>query len=395
MKVAVFGLGYVGSVTAIVLANAGHQVVGIDVQPWKVQAMNEGTPTIVEPRLTARLETALRQRTFEATLEPDVVADCDVSLICVGTPSLPDGDVDISAAKTVLTQIGRACRPGHVVALRSTVLPGYLHDLRRLVSQASLRRVSFCVNPEFLREGSAVEDFYHPPFTLLGGDVEAVARMTKLYKGLAVSVTTLPMEEVMLVKYISNAWHALKVSFANEIGALARDLGLDGQRVMSVFGRDDKLNISTAYLRPGAPYGGSCLPKDTAALQAQAARLSLELPLLESISRTNFVHLLRAVQAMERTGDRRVALVGLAFKPGTGDLRFSPYVTIAELLRQRGVEVRAYDPEISDRHAAGYANLMALTWHELQAWNPQQWLISKPYLVPKGAHPGPLIDVFD
>src|SRR5437588_7560677 len=357
MRVSVFGLGYVGCVSAACLASRGHQVVGVDVNPVKVDLVGAGKAPVVEERigeLTARVgrDGALRGTTDAAA----AVAASDVSLVCVGTPSAPNGSLSTAYLERVTEQIGEAVagrEDRHTVVFRSTMLPGTCLDLLVPIlekSSGGTAGVDFgvAVNPEFLREGSSVRDFFAPPKTVIGElDAASGDAVAALYAGLPGEVFRVPIPVAEMTKYADNAFHGVKIGFANELGAICRALGLDSHRVMEVFLADRKLNISPAYLRPGFAFGGSCLPKDLRGLVHAAHRADVSVPLLAHVLPSNEEHLRRAFELVARTGKRRVGLFGLSFKPGTDDLRESPLVELAERLLGKGYDLRIYDANVS------------------------------------------------
>ena len=357
MKVSVFGLGYVGSVTAACLASWGHQVIGVDVNVDKVQAINNGRSPIVEPGLDRMISEVIKAGNLSATRDQiAAVKHGDVSLICVGTPSNSNGGLNLEYVERVCAQIGRALaevKTYKVVALRSTVLPGTLDTrLLPILMEESGKRVGVdfgvAVNPEFLREGKAIEDFESPPFTLIGQvDERAGDVLAALYAKVPAPIFRTDPDTACMVKYASNAFHALKVAFANEIGQLCKEQGVDGTRVMEIFCQDTKLNISSRYLRPGFAFGGSCLPKDLRALLYLGRHKDLQLPVLESILPSNKLHIQRVVDLILGDSRRRVGVIGLSFKPGTDDLRESPVVELVETLSGKGLEVRIYDENIN------------------------------------------------
>jgi len=363
MRVAVFGLGYVGTVTAACLAARGHSVVGVDVSRDKVDMVRRGQTPVIEERigeLTAEVVEAGRLRaTTEAA---EAVAQSELCLVCVGTPSAANGSLSTEYLERVCEEIGAALRgrsePSAVV-VRSTMLPGTTEELLLpILERASGRPVgdglAVCVNPEFLREGTSVRDFHEPPKTVIGevspGQGDPVAA---LYEGLPGPVFRVPLRVAEMTKYIDNAFHALKVGFANEIGAIARSLGLDSYDAMEIFLADTKLNISPAYLRPGFAFGGSCLPKDLRALVHVARRADVSVPILEHVLPSNEEHLRRAVEQVVGTGSRRVGMFGLSFKPGTDDLRESPLVELAERLLGKGYDLRIYDANVAVSRLVG------------------------------------------
>jgi GDP-mannose 6-dehydrogenase len=356
MKVTVMGLGYVGTVVAGCLARDRHDVIGVDVDRDKVAQINAGRAPIVEPQIDAIVEAAVAARRLTATTDATAAVHAsELVLVCVGTPSRANGSIDLAHLRRVCEQIGAALRqhPGApVVAIRSTVLPGTTRGVAiPLLEAAAGKRagVEFgvCVNPEFLREASAVRDYEQPPKTVIGelnrasGDL-----LASLYEGFPGLLVRTDLETAELAKYADNAWHALKVGFANEIGSLCKALRIDGHRVMDIFCRDRKLNLSPAYLKPGFAFGGSCLPKDLRALLQQARALDLSLPILAGILPSNELQLARGVRAVIDAGKRRVGLLGLSFKAGTDDLRESPLVELAERLLGKGYDLRIYDAHV-------------------------------------------------
>ena len=356
-RIAVFGLGYVGAVSAAALAADGHEVVGVDTNPAKVETINAGRSPVVEEGLAALIEQGVRSGRLRATTDAaDGLAGAALSLVCVGTPSRPNGSLDLSQVEKVCREIGHclaSVSDRHVVVVRSTMLPGSTPMVVvPALEDASGRRAGsgfgVCVNPEFLREGTSLHDFRHPPFTLVGADDEQTAQAVGgLYAGLDAELVVAPVRVAEMVKYASNAYHALKVTFANEIGAICKQQGVDSHAVMDIFRRDRKLNISAAYLRPGFAFGGSCLPKDVRALTYQARRLDVEVPLLDAVLPSNGRHVERALRLVHDTGRKRVGVLGFSFKAGTDDLRESPLVELIERLIGKGYDVRVYDRNVS------------------------------------------------
>ncbi len=356
-SISVFGLGYVGSVTAACLAEKGNRVIGVDVNPAKVETVRSGLSPIVEAGMDALVAKAHQACRLHATNDAvAAVCESELSFVCVGTPSQRNGKLDLSHVEQVCREIGQGlARKGssHLVVLRSTVLPGTTKSVVVPALEASTSkraRTDFAVayNPEFLREGSAVSDFFDPPYTILGAeDPEHLAPLRELYQWSRAPVfeTALPVAE--MAKYVSNAFHALKVGFANEVGTLAKELGVDAQAVTRIFTSDTRLNISPAYLSPGFAFGGSCLPKDLRALAYCAKERDLRLPLLEAVLPSNAEHIERAVEMVLRTRRKRVGVVGLSFKAGTDDLRESPQVQLIKRLLGEGCEVRVWDEHVS------------------------------------------------
>lgn len=357
MQVSVFGLGYVGCVTAACLARVGHDIIGVDVTPDKVAMVNAGTSPIVEPGLAELLADVVAAGRLRATTStPEAVASSVLSLICVGTPGRANGQLDLRAIERVGQAIGEALTgtgEPHTVVLRSTVLPGVTEKVLvpALLAGAGPGRGSrlrVAVNPEFMREGSSLRDFGTPPFTLVGADnPETAALLQSLYAGVDGPFVHAAVRTAEMVKYAANAFHALKVCFANEMGDVCTALGADAQDVMRIFLMDRKLNVSDAYLRPGFAFGGSCLPKDLRALLYAARAADVSPPVLSAILPSNEAQIRRGVDAVLATRKRRVGVVGLAFKPGTDDLRESPMVTLVETLIGKGCDVRILDSNVS------------------------------------------------
>jgi GDP-mannose 6-dehydrogenase len=363
MRVSVFGLGYVGCVSAACLARAGHEVTGVDLSPDKVALVNASSPPIVEPGLGDLLAEVVGQGRLRATTDPgEGVRLSDVALICVGTPGKSGGRLDVEAVERVARQIGLALkgrRDPYTVVLRSTVLPGTTRRvlLPALLSETTAEsglRLNVAVNPEFMREGSSLRDFLRPPFTLVGCDDQGIEFLFRsLYAGVEAPFVLTSVRAAETVKYVCNTFHALKVSFANEIGDVCEALDVDAGEVMRIFLMDRKLNVSEAYLRPGFAFGGSCLPKDLRALLHAAREADLSLPLLSAILPSNEAVVRRAVESVLKTRRRRIGLVGLSFKPGTDDLRESPIVALAEALIGKGCEVRILDRRVSVARLTG------------------------------------------
>ena len=357
MKVSVFGLGYVGSVSAASLAAAGHEVVGVDINADKVLAINEGRSPVVEPGLGELLQQGVDASRLRATTSTaDAVHATDLSLICVGTPSRRNGSLDLTYLVRVCEQIGEALRDKpsyHVVVVRSTVLPGTTHaHVIPALEAASGKKYGdgfgVSVNPEFLREGSALKDFREPPLTLVGHNHAADASSTNaLYQHLDAPLVGTSIRVAEMMKYTCNAWHAVKVVFANEIGNLCKRVDVDSHEVMDIFCRDQKLNLSPYYLKPGFAFGGSCLPKDVRALQYRAKEVDLDMPLINSLLDSNRLQVQRAVDRVVETGRKKVGLLGFSFKAGTDDLRESPMVMLAEALLGKGFALMIYDRSVS------------------------------------------------
>lgn len=363
LSISVFGLGYVGSVSAACFANLGHRVIGVDVSPTKVAAFCAGRSPIVEAGMNELVGEAHRSGRLRATTDACVgVRESDLSFVCVGTPGLRSGKLDLTYVERVVREIGTAIKQKkshHVVVIRSTVLPGTTESLviPALEQSSGLKAgcdFSVCYNPEFMRESSAVADFHQPPYTILGGqDGDQIGLLRELYKPVAGPVfeTSIPVAE--MVKYVSNAFHAVKVTFANEVGSLCKQLGVDTATVTKIYTSDTKLNVSSAYMSPGFAFGGSCLPKDVRALTYRAKELDVELPLLSAVLPSNVVHIDRAVDAILHTNKRKIAFLGLSFKAGTDDLRESPQVQVIKRLLGEGHQVRVWDRDVSLGRLAG------------------------------------------
>ena len=356
MRVSVFGLGYVGCVTAACLANQGHTVIGVDADPKKVRRLQSGLATVIEPALQERVAAAVGNGALQATTNfAHAVTNTDISLICVGTPSGDNGAVDLRHLETVSHQIGTSLQlksTRHVVVVRSTAPPGTVENLVIPTIEKSSQRLigdafGVCMNPEFMREGSSVADFHAPAFTLIGEyaprDGDQVAA---LYSFLTAPLVRTSLKVAESVKLVSNAFHALKVGFANEIGNFCQAFGIDSHEVMDVICRDRILNISPKYLKPGFAFGGSCLPKDLQALLYEAKRRDVDMPIVASILPSNRRQILKALEMIAATGSKRVGIVGLSFKEGTDDLRHSPMVELVEQLIGKGYDLKIYDPVI-------------------------------------------------
>jgi GDP-mannose 6-dehydrogenase len=362
MKISIFGLGYVGAVSAACLAADGHEVIGVDPNPTKVDLINSGKTPIIEAKIGEMISTAVEQSRLRATTKAeDAIANSDVSIVCVGTPSQLNGNLDLSYVRRVCEEIGAALRAKssfHLVVIRSTMLPGSMRGvvIPALVQASGKdvgRDLGICGNPEFLREGTAVYDYYNPPKTVIGeaypgaGDI-----LAELYSKMSAPMIRTSIDAAEMVKYADNAWHALKVSFANEIGNICKATGIDGHQVMEIFCQDTKLNLSPYYLKPGFAFGGSCLPKDVRALTYKAKSLDLDLPVMNAILPSNERQIKKAIDMIVNKGNRKVGVLGFAFKSGTDDLRESPMVDVIEHLIGKGFDLRLYDKNV---------NLAALT----------------------------------
>jgi len=357
MKISVFGLGYVGCVSAACLAARGNEVVGVDVNPTKIDLITRGHAPVVEERIGELTAEVVASGALRATTDVAAAIDAtEISLICVGTPSAPNGSLSTTYLERVAEEIGGALKTAthrHTVVFRSTMLPGTCLELLVPILEKSSGKTAgvdfgVAVNPEFLREGTSVRDFFEPPKTVIGElDAASGDAVAALYEGLPGEIFRVPIPVAEVTKYADNSFHALKVAFGNEIGAICAALGLDSHKVMDVFLADTKLNISPAYLRPGFAFGGSCLPKDVRGLVYAAHRADVSVPLLSHLLPSNEEHLRRAYELVARTGKRKVGLFGLSFKPGTDDLRESPLVELAERLLGKGYDLRIYDANVS------------------------------------------------
>ncbi|HEY7253670.1 MAG TPA: nucleotide sugar dehydrogenase, partial [Methylomirabilota bacterium] len=360
MRVSVFGLGYVGCVTAACLAKAGHEVLGVDINPEKVAMVSTGTSPLVEPGLGEVLDEMVNAGRLRATTSTaEAISASDLGLICVGTPSRDSGQLDVTAVERVAEDIGHAVRKRtapYTVVLRSTVLPGTTESILvpALGKAGGPGGVAVAVNPEFMREGSSLHDFARPPLTLVGcADTDTASLVRELYADVDAPFVHTSVRTAEMAKYVSNAFHALKVTFANEIGDLCEALGADPQEVMRIFALDRKLNISEAYLRPGFAFGGSCLPKDVRALLYAARAADLVVPMLAEILPSNERQIQQGVSRVLATRRRRIGVLGLAFKAGTDDLRESPMVRLVEALIGKGCDVRILDRSVSIARLGG------------------------------------------
>jgi GDP-mannose 6-dehydrogenase len=362
MKISIFGLGYVGAVSAGCLATDGHEVIGVDPNRTKVELINQGTTPIIEKDIGEMIAATVKSGHLRATADVrDAVFGSDMSLICVGTPSQLNGNLDLSHVRKVCQEIGAAIAEKdtfHVVVARSTMLPGSMRALVIPTLEAASGKVAgvdfgVCNNPEFLREGTAVYDYYNPPKTVIGeSDEKAGALLVQLYEKMDAPLVRTDVETAEMVKYTDNTWHAVKVAFANEIGNICKAVGIDGHKVMEIFCQDTKLNLSPYYMKPGFAFGGSCLPKDVRALTYKARSLDLDLPLLNSILPSNQRQVEKGIKMIVDKGARKVGILGFSFKAGTDDLRESPLVDVIEYLLGKGYELKLYDKNV---------NLAALT----------------------------------
>jgi len=357
MRVSVFGLGYVGTVSAGCLANDGHEVIGVDPIQTKVDLINDGRTPIIEAEIGEIITANVKSGRLRAVVDTEeAIQATDLSFVCVGTPSQPNGNLDLRFIRRICEQIGGALKDKssrHTVVVRSTVLPGTMRDIVIPILEESAHKqvgIDFgvCHNPEFLREGSAVKDFYAPPKTVIGElDRPSGCLLARLYEKLDAPLIRTSVETAEMVKYVDNCWHALKIGFANEIGNLSKSLRIDAHEVMDIFCQDKKLNVSPAYLTPGFAFGGSCLPKDLRALTYKAKTADLHLPILGSILPSNEIQIGRGVQLIIEKGHRRIGILGFSFKAGTDDLRESPIIEVIERLLGKGYDLRIYDKNVN------------------------------------------------
>jgi GDP-mannose 6-dehydrogenase len=356
MNISIFGLGYVGCVSLGCLAQNGNHVIGVDIESSKVDLINKGKATIIEKDIDKIISEQHVMGRIRATSDViDAVNNSDLSIICVGTPSAPEGHLNLEYIFKTAQQIGTVLKEKksfHVIAIRSTVLPGTNMKVGEMIEQASgkKRNIGFSVvsNPEFLREGSAVEDYYNPPYTVIGSDNEqAIALMKEVYSPVNGPVEVVEIKVAELIKYVNNSYHALKVVFANEIGRICKKLGIDSHEVMRLFCLDTKLNLSSYYFKPGFAYGGSCLPKDLKALETIAHDFYIDSPDLNSIEKSNSGTKDFLLDLILQKGKLKVGIMGISFKAGTDDLRYSPIVDVIEKLIGKGYEVKVFDQNVN------------------------------------------------
>lgn len=357
MKIAVFGLGYVGAVSGACFAKSGHEVIGVDCNEQKVALIRNGQSPIIEEGIAGLIADVASKNLFTATTDTEfAVFQSDISIVCVGTPSRENGSLELESIINVCQEIGQAIRKKnkyHIVVIRSTVLPGTIESvIVPLIESHAHSQLTegfdICSNPEFMREGTSIADFFQPPFVLIGSSSKKAGKfLEEAYKDVDAEIIHADYKVAEMVKYVCNSFHAVKISFANEIGAICKKLQIDSHRVMDIMCRDSKLNISKAYLRPGFSFGGSCLPKDLRALTYKAKELDEEVPLLVSIMQANQVHLFKIAQRIVRLKKKTIGLVGLSFKEGTDDLRESPLVLLAEYLLGKGYVLKIFDSNIS------------------------------------------------
>ena len=355
MRIAVFGLGYVGCVSASCFAGEGHKVTGVDVAKKKVDIINSGKSPIIEPGLAEKIEEVVNKGQLRATTDfKEAVVNSDISLICVGTPSEKNGSVRLDFIFRVAQQIGEAlkeCNHYHVIVIRSTVLPGTLERALEVMAHHSKKVAGTdfggCSNPEFLREGTALKDFYDPPYSIIGEyDKKSGDHLAEIYRTVDAPLVRTDVKVAETVKYANNAFHAVKVAFGNEIGTLCKHANVDSHKLMEIFCMDNKLNLSSYYLKPGFAFGGSCLPKDVRAITYHAKQNDHDLPLLNSLIPSNEAHIQRAIEMVLSYDKKRVGILGLSFKGDTDDLRESPMVEVVETLIGKGYDIRIYDRNV-------------------------------------------------
>jgi GDP-mannose 6-dehydrogenase len=357
LRISIFGLGYVGTVSAGCLANDGNEVIGVDPVPAKVDLISRGQSPIIEVEIGEIIESAVKTGRLRATHDAVMaVCETEVSFVCVGTPSQSNGNLDLRYIRRICEQIGEAIKKKsarHTVVIRSTILPGTMHKiviptLEEFSGKKAGRDFGVSSNPEFLREGSAVKDFRSPPKTVIGElDTASGDILAQLYAKIEAPLIRTDLKTAEMIKYVDNCWHALKIGFANEIGNLCKSFDIDAHAVMKIFCQDRKLNISTAYLMPGFAFGGSCLPKDLRALSYQARVHDLQLPILTSILPSNELQIARGLQMIMEKGNSRVGVLGFSFKAGTDDLRESPVIEVIERLIGKGFDLRIYDKNVN------------------------------------------------
>lgn len=356
MNISIFGLGYVGCVSLGCLAQNGHKVIGVDVNPNKIDLINKGKPTIIEKDIDKIIAEQHKLENISATANSaEAVLHTELSIIAVGTPSSEKGHLNLQYIFNVAERIGESLKEKdgfHIIAIRSTVMPGTCDKIAGIIEKTSgkKRNEGFAIvdNPEFLREGTAVKDYYNPPLTLIGSDnSEAAEKVAALYRQLPAEVIITDLKVAEIMKYVNNTYHALKISFANEVGNICAELGIDSHEVMNVFCKDEQLNISPYYFKPGFAYGGSCLPKDLKGLQTLAHDLYIDVPVIDSIDKTNEIQIARATKMIYKYWNKKLGFLGLSFKEGTDDLRNSPAVRVIESLLGKGADIKVYDKNIN------------------------------------------------
>ncbi len=363
MKISVFGLGYVGSVSLACLSERGHKVIGVDVSDTKVDLINKGKSPIIEEKIGDIIKKGIKKKNLSATTDyKKAINSSEISFICVGTHSRSNGSPSTEHINDVCRNIGEALKEKeeyHLVVMRSTVLPGTTRELvmpalEKYSGKKAGREFGVCFNPEFMREGTSVYDFYNPPKTIIGAmDKKSSELLTSLYKEFPGNIMQTTLEVSEMVKYADNSFHAVKITFANEIGMLCKKMGIDSHEVMNIFCKDTKLNISPAYLKPGFAFGGSCLPKDIRAILYKAKEENLELALLESLLLSNQKQIKRVINKIIKTGKKKIGFLGFSFKAGTDDLRESPIIEVIEALLGKGYKIKIYDKNVNIARLVG------------------------------------------
>jgi len=356
MNISVFGLGYVGMVSSACLAKIGHNVIGVDIIDYKIESLNNGISHIAEKGLNELVSEQVSKKKLSATKNAEeAILKTDITFVCVGTPPKENGDMDFSAIEKSCSEIGRALRKkkSHIIVIRSTMFPGSFERVKDIIEKNSGKKYGkdfhLATNPEFLREGTAIKDFFNPPYIIIGSeDKQTGEKVMEVYGAIKTKRFIVNPNIAQMIKYASNSFHALKVSFANEIGAVCNKMNIDSKDLMSLFCEDNQLNISSYYLKPGFAYGGSCLPKDLAALKNSAAKLGIDCPVLNSISKSNLKHIERAVELIKSTGKKKIGILGLAFKPDTDDIRGNPILFVINKLLDAGYEIKIFDRIINE-----------------------------------------------
>lgn len=355
MNISIFGLGYVGCISLGCLAKNGHNVIGVDVNEHKVKVVNKAKPTVIEKNINVIIKESYDKGRIKATIDSFVaVSESEAAIICVGTPNTETGKLSLEYVEKVAKEIGDALKEKssfYTILIRSTVPPGTNEQVTRIIEKKSGKQhcVDFAVvsNPEFLREGSAVKDYYNPPYTVLGSLSEKGIEISKnIYKEIKAPFEIMDVKEAELLKYVNNSFHALKITFTNEVGNIAKRLGIDSHQLMDVFSKDKKLNISKAYLKPGFAYGGSCLPKDLKALNAFSHDFYLNTPVLNAIDHSNKEQISQAIKLIQEMGKKKLGFVGISFKAGTDDMRFSPALEVVEYFIGKGYNVKVFDSNV-------------------------------------------------
>jgi GDP-mannose 6-dehydrogenase len=351
MKISVFGLGYVGTVTAACFAKLGHKVVGVDIVKYKIDSINNGNSPIKEKGLDQLVKTQVKQGALFATENlKEAVLNTEISFICVGTPPLKSGDMNISILKKVCREIGASLKEKkyHLIVIRSTIFPGSLEVLKQIFEEASgkicEKDFDIVVNPEFLREGSAIRDFLNPPYILVGSErISACRAAMNSYKGIKARKFIVRTGAAQMIKYVNNTWHAIKVTFANEVGAICKKKNIDSKKLMKLFCEDKDLNLSSYYLMPGFAFGGSCLPKDASALMKNSESLGIKIPLINAIMESNREHVTRALDLIKSKGKKNIGFLGLTFKPDTDDIRGNPILAVINKLIDEKYSIKIFD----------------------------------------------------